>query len=179
MIKNRWLHQTKNLYNNDENYYKLKGLQAKSDINFNNIFKYRYIVPETFKSIYYRKKLGLNIYLIIIKIFSYNILLDLYKSSAKIILFLVSFYLDYSITFSICNSLLKKTIDENINLESIKPISLPLENKFSSYFDAKLKYKNWIDIVKEILMILWKEIPIEMNMYNHHDISRKWVKGHF
>ena len=83
-----------------------------------------------------------------------------------------------SIISTIGTQLLEKIINQNLDIKSIKTISLPFESESSSYFDTKNRYSNWLNIVKEIEFILNK-IPLEFEDKLPHDIPGEWFKGPF
>ena len=185
MIEHRWLHQNESFYddliNSKEIIYKnLSELKVLNKGNALTIFTYGYMVPEALKAVNYCKKLHLNIELIIIESLN-NLNLDtLLKSIAKTkkIILIEPFYLNCSVTTNVCTTILKSVIETNLNIEAIKTISLPFENESSSYFDTKKRYSGWIDIVKEVSIILEKRIPLEVKDPNH-DVPGDWFKGPF
>ena len=89
------------------------------------------------------------------------------------------FYLNCSVITTICTKLFEKIINQNLDIRSIKTISLPFESESSSYFDTKNRYSNWITIVKEVEFILKKHIPIELDNKTPHDTPGEWFKGPF
>ena len=84
-----------------------------------------------------------------------------------------------SIISTIGTQLLEKIINQNLDIKSIKTISLPFESESSSFFDTKNRYVNWINIIKEIEFILNKQIPVGLEDKTPHDIPGEWFKGPF
>ena len=181
MIEHRWLHQTQSeeiLSEGKDIFNKLKILSTGNDLT---LFTYGYMVPEALKAAYYCKQFNVNIDLIIIESLN-NINLEiLFKSIVKTknIILIEPFYLNCSVITTICTQLFEKIINQNLEIKSIKTISLPFESESTSYFDTKNRYRNWINIVKEIEFILNKKIPLELVDKTPHDIPGAWFKGPF
>ena len=181
MIEHRWLHNSqssKKLINNKETLKRIEILSEGEDLT---LFTYGYMVPEALKAVNYCKKFNLNIELIIIESLN-NINLDiLFKSIVKTkkIIFIEPFFLNCSVISNICTELLEEVINQNLDISSFKTISLPFESESTSFFDTKNRYSDWRKIVKEIGVILNKNVPIESNNNYPHDIPGDWFQGPF
>ena len=181
MIEHRWLHQTESEEVLKESKNILNKLKIISKGNDLTLFTYGYMVPEALKAVNYCKKFNVNIELIIIESLN-NINVDiLFKSIVKTknIILIEPFYLNCSIVTTICTRLFEKIINQNLDIKSIKTISLPFESESSSFFDTKNRYVNWINIIKEIEFILNKQIPVGLEDKTPHDIPGEWFKGPF
>ena len=181
MIEHRWLHQTESEETLNESKDILNKLKIISKGNDLTLFTYGYMVPEALKAAYYCKQFNVNIDLIIIESLN-NINLEiLFKSIVKTkkIILIEPFYLNCSVITTICTKLIEEIINQNLDIKAIKTISLPFESESSSYFDTKNRYSNWINIVKEVEVILKKKIPIELIDKTPHDIPGEWFKGPF
>ena len=181
MIEHRWLHQTQSSETLNVNIEILNNLQIISQGDDLTLFTYGYMVPEAIKAVEYCKKFNINLELIIIESLN-NFDLDiLFRSIAKTknIILIEPFYLKCSVIATICTKLFEDIINQNLDIKSIKTISLPFENESTSYFDTKKRYKNWINITKEVESILKKKIPIDFDNKIPHDIPGEWFKGPF
>ena len=181
MIEHRWLHQTESqepLKESNDNFNKLKIVEKGNDLT---LFTYGYMVPEALKAVNYCRKFNLNIELIIIESLNNINLETLFKSIVKTknIILIEPFYLNCSVITTICTKLFEKIINQNLDIRSIKTISLPFESESSSYFDTKNRYSDWITIVKEVEFILKRNIPIELDNKTPHDTPGEWFKGPF
>ena len=183
MIEHRWLHNSKEIDNDfsSEDYSIIGNMRCINEGSDFTIFTYGYMVAEARKAVTYLKKYNLNVELISTEKLN-DIKVDLLINSiqkTKKILLIEPFYIECSLTSSICTSILKSKFLSNLNLNYIDIIALPFENESTSYFDTKHRYVSWIMIVKKICHVLNKEIPIDITPSKNHDVPGDWFKGPF
>ena len=181
IIEHRWLHNSVGYVMLNQKYFlESRSLQQIREGNSYTVFVYGYMVPEALKASdillkKYNIKLDLFTTVDLTNV-SYEKLIDSLNITKRVLL-IECYTLRSSVVNDISTVILSNKNVTN-KLESFDIISLDNSHESTSFFKTKIRYNNYIDIIKCILSSYKIDFIPEVNN-KKHDIPGEWFKGPF